>query len=52
MSENAGARTERGDFQATTDPALLESADRGEAALLGYATSTATSRSARASCAT
>ncbi len=36
MSENAGARTERGDFQATTDPALLESADRGEAALLGY----------------
>jgi ribonucleoside-diphosphate reductase beta chain len=29
-------RTERSDFQATTDPALLESADRGEAHLLGY----------------
>ena len=29
-------RTERTDFQATSDPALLESADRGEAHLLTY----------------
>jgi ribonucleoside-diphosphate reductase beta chain len=29
-------RTEREDFQATSDPALLESADRGEVHLLGY----------------
>jgi ribonucleoside-diphosphate reductase beta chain len=29
-------RTEREDFQATTDPALQESADRGEVNLLGY----------------
>jgi ribonucleoside-diphosphate reductase beta chain len=29
-------RTERADFQATTDPALLESADRGEVNLLSY----------------
>jgi ribonucleoside-diphosphate reductase beta chain len=28
--------TEREDFQATSDPALLESADRGESQLLGY----------------
>jgi ribonucleoside-diphosphate reductase beta chain len=41
MSETApsasAARTERGDFQATSDPGLLESADRGESQLLGYA---------------
>jgi ribonucleoside-diphosphate reductase beta chain len=30
-------RTEREDFQATSDPALLESADRGEVNLLSYA---------------
>jgi ribonucleoside-diphosphate reductase beta chain len=30
-------RTERADFQATSDPGLLESADRGEVHLLGYA---------------
>jgi ribonucleoside-diphosphate reductase beta chain len=29
-------RTDREDFQATSDPALLESADRGEVHLLGY----------------
>src|ERR687893_1037323 len=31
-----GERTERTDFQATSDPALLASADRGEAHLLTY----------------
>src|SRR5579884_1019143 len=31
-----GARTERLDFQATSDPAVQEAADRGEAHLLGY----------------
>src|SRR5918994_5897076 len=31
------ARTERIDFQATSDPALLASADRGESHLLSYA---------------
>lgn len=36
MSETVGPRTERVDFRATSDPALLESADRGEAHLLGY----------------
>jgi ribonucleoside-diphosphate reductase beta chain len=40
MSETApppaAARTERGDFQATSDPALVASAERGEASLLGY----------------
>ena len=30
MSDTATSRTEREDFQATSDPALLESADRGE----------------------
>lgn len=30
------ARTQRDDFQATSDPGLQESADRGEAKLLGY----------------
>ena len=37
MSETVGARTDREDFQATTDPALMESADRGESHLLSYA---------------
>jgi ribonucleoside-diphosphate reductase beta chain len=36
MSENARLRTDRVDFRATSDPALQESADRGEAHLLGY----------------
>ena len=35
MSDTA-PRTERTDYQATSDPALLESADRGEAKLLDY----------------
>src|SRR5918912_1652088 len=37
MSERVTERTERADFQATSDPALLESADRGEVNLLSYA---------------
>ncbi|HEY1359969.1 MAG TPA: ribonucleotide-diphosphate reductase subunit beta [Thermoleophilaceae bacterium] len=37
MTEPAIQRTEREDFQATSDPALQESADRGEVNLLGYA---------------
>ena len=36
MSETATQRTERADFQATSDPGLLESADRGEVHLLSY----------------
>jgi ribonucleoside-diphosphate reductase beta chain len=36
MSDSVTARTEREDFQATSDPGLLESADRGEVNLLGY----------------
>jgi ribonucleoside-diphosphate reductase beta chain len=36
VSESVSQRTEREDFQATSDPALLESADRGEVNLLGY----------------
>jgi len=36
MSESATTRTEREDFQATSDPALLESADRGDVKLLSY----------------
>ena len=36
MSETATPRTDRVDFQATSDPAVLEAADRGEAKLLGY----------------
>src|SRR3954468_12063462 len=36
MSDTAGPRTERLDFRATSDPALLESADRGEVHLLSY----------------
>src|SRR5437764_15350528 len=34
--ETATPRTDRVDFQATSDPAVLEAADRGEAKLLGY----------------
>ena len=36
MSESVTARTERADFQATSDPAVMESADRGEVNLLSY----------------
>jgi len=36
VSDPTAARTEREDFQATSDPGLLESADRGEANLLDY----------------
>jgi ribonucleoside-diphosphate reductase beta chain len=36
MSETVSERTEREDFQATSDPAVLESADRGEVNLLTY----------------
>jgi len=36
VSQTAPSRTERDDFQATSDPALLESADRGESQLLSY----------------
>ena len=36
MSDDAPARTDRVDFRATSDPALQESADRGEANLLTY----------------
>jgi ribonucleoside-diphosphate reductase beta chain len=36
VSESVTQRTEREDFQATSDPALLESADRGEVNLLSY----------------
>jgi ribonucleoside-diphosphate reductase beta chain len=36
MTDSAMTRTEREDFQATSDPALLESADRGDANLLSY----------------
>jgi len=36
MSETAEQRIERADFQATSDPAVLESADRGEVNLLSY----------------
>jgi ribonucleoside-diphosphate reductase beta chain len=36
MSEPGTHRTDRLDFQATTDPALQEGADRGEVNLLGY----------------
>jgi ribonucleoside-diphosphate reductase beta chain len=35
VAEHA-TRTDREDFQATSDPAVLESADRGEVNLLGY----------------
>src|SRR5436190_8345285 len=36
MTEIGTSRTERLDFRATSDPALHESADRGEANLLSY----------------
>jgi ribonucleoside-diphosphate reductase beta chain len=36
VSETASPRTDRVDFQATHDPAVLESADRGEDHLLNY----------------
>ena len=36
MTEHAAPRTDRVDFRATSDPALQESADRGEANLLSY----------------
>ncbi len=36
MSETVSQRTERDDFQATSDPAVLASADRGEVNLLSY----------------
>jgi ribonucleoside-diphosphate reductase beta chain len=36
MTEIGSARTERLDFRATSDPALHDSADRGEANLLSY----------------
>jgi ribonucleoside-diphosphate reductase beta chain len=36
VSESVTQRTERQDFQATSDPALMESADRGEVNLLSY----------------
>jgi ribonucleoside-diphosphate reductase beta chain len=36
VSESVTERTERQDFQATSDPAVLESADRGEVNLLSY----------------
>jgi ribonucleoside-diphosphate reductase beta chain len=36
MSDTVTPRTERLDFQATSDPALLEGSDRGEVNLLGY----------------
>ena len=36
MSDQVIQRTEREDFQATSDPAVLESADRGEVNLLSY----------------
>jgi ribonucleoside-diphosphate reductase beta chain len=37
VTEPVIQRTQREDFQATSDPALQESADRGEVNLLGYA---------------
>jgi ribonucleoside-diphosphate reductase beta chain len=37
LTEHVIPRTEREDFQATSDPALQESADRGEVNLLSYA---------------
>ena len=37
MTDGPTPRGERRDFQATTDPALMESADRGEVSVLSYA---------------
>src|SRR5688500_4453467 len=36
MDETAAHRTERADFQATRDPAVMEGADGGEVNLLSY----------------
>ena len=36
MSESVTQRTERQDFQDTSDPGLIESADRGKVNLLSY----------------
>jgi ribonucleoside-diphosphate reductase beta chain len=36
VSDSVSQRTDRADFQATSDPAVLESADRGEVHLLSY----------------
>src|SRR5215208_7187772 len=36
MSDTTSARTDRDDFQATTDPGLMESADSGQVNLLSY----------------
>jgi len=36
VSETTASRTDRDDFQATSDPALMSSADGGESQLLGY----------------
>lgn len=36
MSESMTERTDRADFQATSDPAIMESADRGQVELLSY----------------
>jgi ribonucleoside-diphosphate reductase beta chain len=36
VTDSVIQRTDREDFQATTDPAVMESADRGEVHLLGY----------------
>jgi ribonucleoside-diphosphate reductase beta chain len=36
VSETTASRTDRDDFQATSDPALMSSADRGESQLLAY----------------
>jgi ribonucleoside-diphosphate reductase beta chain len=37
VSESVTRRTDREDFQATSDPAVMEASDRGEANLLSYA---------------
>jgi len=37
LAETIGERTGRADFQATSDPALMEASDRGESHLLSYA---------------
>ena len=37
MTDSMTERTDRADFQATSDPAIMESADRGQTELLSYA---------------
>ena len=37
MTDSMTERTDRADFQATSDPAIMESADRGQVELLSYA---------------